>query len=78
MADTPANGGILVGDMLIVFFCVVSSAAALGQVSAALPDMAKVFPLPFFRKNQRNFNFSNTGPCCCTFHFPCYRSKAPN
>lgn len=42
MADTPANGGILVGDMLIVFFCVVSSAAALGQLSAVMPDMAKV------------------------------------
>lgn len=42
MADTPANGGILLGDMLIVFFSVVSAAVALGQLTATLPDMAKV------------------------------------
>jgi ATP-binding cassette subfamily B (MDR/TAP) protein 1 len=41
VADTPANGGILVGDMLIVFFTVVSAAAAIGLLTAAIPDLAR-------------------------------------
>lgn len=41
VADTPANGGILLGDMLIVFFSVMTAAAAVGLLTAALPDLAK-------------------------------------
>ncbi len=41
IADTPAQGGILVGDMLIVFFSVVSAAAAFGLLTAAIPDLAR-------------------------------------
>lgn len=41
VADTPANGGILLGDMLIVFFSVVIAAAAFGQLMSVLPDFAR-------------------------------------
>jgi ABC-type multidrug transport system fused ATPase/permease subunit len=41
VADTPANGGILLGDMLIVFFSVVLTAAAFGQVMNVFPELAK-------------------------------------
>lgn len=41
VADTPANGGILLGDMLIVFFSVIMAAMGLGQAMGVLPDFAK-------------------------------------
>ena len=41
VADGPANGGILLGDMLIVFFSIVISAAGFGQVMGTLPEFAR-------------------------------------
>lgn len=38
----PANGGILLGDMLIVFFSVVMAAVGMSQALSVFPDFAKV------------------------------------
>lgn len=40
VADGPANGGILLGDMLIVFFSIIAAAMGFAQLLTALPAFA--------------------------------------